>query len=247
MVLDSLALGPYDFGIAVNEPNFDRAIYLPRLPREYYQGDAVVHWTLPISHRRQGWLDERFHAAFRELMLHTAAREGLFSPTYCLMPDHLHLVWMGLRLDSDQLNGMAFLRTHLEPNLAPQKFQHQAHDHVLKEKERRPNAFARACHYILENPLQAGLVKLANQWPFSGAVVSGYPTMHPLEDNFWPRFWKLYAQAKRPNAGTILRPLIRCSRRKKAHFSFPTSSRRKIRASLRRLLRSYRRLCRLTQ
>ena len=65
----------------------DRRFFLPRLPREYYQGDAVVHWTLPISHRRQGWLDERFHAAFRELMLHTAAREGLFCPTYCLMPD----------------------------------------------------------------------------------------------------------------------------------------------------------------
>jgi len=60
----------------MNEPNFNRAFYLPRLPREYYQGDAVVHWTLPIAHRRQGWLDEPFHAAFRELLLHTAARKG---------------------------------------------------------------------------------------------------------------------------------------------------------------------------
>jgi REP element-mobilizing transposase RayT len=203
MGLDSLALGTYDFGVAVNEPNFNRAIYLPRLPREYYQGDAVVHWTLPISHRRQGWLDEALQAAFHELMLHTAAREGLSCPTYCLMPDHLHLVWMGLRLDSDQLNGMACLRT------APQKFQHQAHDHVLKEKARRHNVFARACHYILENPLQAGLVKHPNEWPFSGAVVAGYPTLHPLQDDFWPRFWKLHAQAKRPDAGTIRHPLIR--------------------------------------
>ena len=137
--------------VAVNEPNFNRAFYLPRLPREYYQGDAVVHWTLPISHRRRGWLNERFQAAFRELMLHSAAREGLFCPTYCLMPDHLHLVWMGLRLDSDQLNGMAFLRTHLKPKLAPQKFQHQPHDHVLKEEERKRNAFAKVCFYIIDN------------------------------------------------------------------------------------------------
>jgi hypothetical protein len=115
--MDSLALDAYDFAIAVNEANLNRAFYLPRLPREYYQGDAVVHWTLPVSHRRRGWLDERFHSAFRELVLHTAAREGLFCPTYCLMPDHLHLVWTGLRLDSDQLNGTAFLRTHLEPKL----------------------------------------------------------------------------------------------------------------------------------
>ncbi len=191
------------------ETNLNRAFYLPRLPREYYQGDAVVHWTFSIVHQRQGWLGESFHAAFRELLLHAAVREGLFCPTYCLMPDHLHLVWMGLRLDSDQRNGMAFLRTHLEPKLAPQKFQHQAHDHVLKEEERRSNAFARVCHYILDNPRVAELAKLPEEWAFSGAVVPGYPTLHPLQDNFWPKFWKLYAQAKHPDAGKIVHPPIR--------------------------------------
>ena len=49
MALDSLTRGKYDFGAIMNEPNINRAFYLPRLPREYYQGDAVVHWTLPIS------------------------------------------------------------------------------------------------------------------------------------------------------------------------------------------------------
>jgi REP element-mobilizing transposase RayT len=190
----------------MNEPDFTRAFYLPRLPREYYQGDAMVHWTLAIAHRRSGWLDEPFHTAFRELLLHAAAREGLFCPTYCLMPDHLHLVWMGLRLDSDQLNGMAFLRTHLGPKLTPQKFQHQTHDHVLKEEERQRNAFVRVCHYILDNPRMAELAPTPAEWPFSAAVVPGYPTLHPLQDGFWPKFWKLYVQAKHPDAGNIVRP-----------------------------------------
>jgi putative transposase len=52
------------------------------------------------------------------------------------MLDHLHLVWMSLRLDTDQLNGMTFLRTHLEPALKPVKFQPQAQDNVLREQER---------------------------------------------------------------------------------------------------------------
>jgi REP element-mobilizing transposase RayT len=190
----------------MNEPDLNRAFYLLRLPREYYQGDAVVHWTLAIAHRRSGWLNEPFHTAFRELLLHAAAREGLFCPTYCLMPDHLHLVWMGLRLDSDQLNGMAFLRTHLGPKLAPQKFQHQAHDHVLKEEERRRNVFVRVCHYILDNPRVADPAPLPTEWPFSGAIVPGYPTLHPLQDGFWPKFWKLYVQAKHPDAGNIVHP-----------------------------------------
>src|SRR5215468_5508788 len=107
--------------------------FLPRLPREYYQGDAVVHWTLTMFDRATGWLGDSFHNRFRELMLHAAAREGLFCPTYCLMPDHLHLIWMGLQLKTDQRNGMAFLRTYLGPGLAPAKFQRQAHDRVLRE------------------------------------------------------------------------------------------------------------------
>jgi putative transposase len=124
------------------------------------------------------------------------------------MPDHLHLVWMGLRLDSGQRNGMAFLRTHLKPKLASVKFQNQAYDHVLKENERHHNAFARVCNYILENPLRAELVKHPVDWKFSGAVVPGYPTLHPLKEDFWDTFWKFYAQMKRPDAGNILRPPI---------------------------------------
>jgi hypothetical protein len=179
----------------------NRAFFLPRLPREYYQGDAVVHWTLPIALRQTGWLGERFHAAFREQVLHAAAREGLFCPTYCLLPDHLHLVWMGLRVDSDQLNGMAFLRTQLKPILLPHRFQHQAHDHVLKEAEQRREAFARVCFYVIDNARAAKLGEHPKLWPFAGAVVPGYPALHPLNEDFWLKFWKLYAQTKHPDAG----------------------------------------------
>jgi putative transposase len=190
----------------MNDPRLDRDFFLPRLSRERYQGDAVVHWTCPIAHRKEGSLNESFHSAFREMMLHASVREGLFCPTYCLMPDHLLLVWMGLRLDSDQLNGMAFLRRYLEPKLSPAKFQHQPHDNVLKEKERGRDAFIRTCNYILQNPTRAELTKQLDEWPYFGAVIPGYPNLHPLKEDFWPLFWKLYAKAKSPDAGKLLRP-----------------------------------------
>src|SRR5437870_940710 len=59
----------------------DFSHFLPRLRREFYQADAVVFWTMPLSHRAQGWLDDRFHAGFREMMLHTAAREVMHDKT----------------------------------------------------------------------------------------------------------------------------------------------------------------------
>ncbi len=160
----------------------NRSFYLPRLPSEYYRGDAMVHWTLAIAHRATGWLDESFHARFREIMLHAAAQEGFFCPVYCLMPDHLHLVWMGLRLRTDQRKGMKFLREHLGPALLPHKFQHQAHDHVLREPDRERAAFAAVCHYILNNPIRAELILPRERWPCCGAVVPGYPTLHPLKE-----------------------------------------------------------------
>ncbi len=180
--------------------------YLPRLPREHYQGDAAVHWTLTTYDRAALPLDVALHLRFRELLLHAQVREGLLCPAYCLMPDHLHLVWLGLRHDADQLHGMAFLRTHLEPLLAPARFQPQAHDHVLGDEERRRNAFARACAYILLNPLRAGLVTRPEDWAYCGCVVPGYPKLHPNEASFWEKFWRLYLKQRTPDAGDLQRP-----------------------------------------
>ncbi|MBW8864948.1 MAG: hypothetical protein JF609_08510 [Verrucomicrobia bacterium] len=184
----------------------NRDFYLQRLPREYYQADAVVHWTMPVAMRGTGWLTDAFHAGFREVMLHAAAREGVFCPTYCLMPDHIHLVWMGMRRDTDQKNGMKFLREHLGLKLRPHQFQHQAHDHVLRAEQRKRNAFAKVCFYIIDNARKEGLVQHPSEWRFCGAIIPGYPAMHPLENDYWPKFWKIYHENLAADAGKIIRP-----------------------------------------
>lgn len=184
----------------------NRSFYLQRLPREYYQADAVVHWTMPTANRSTGWLSDAFHDLFREIMLHAAAREGLFCPTYCLMPDHIHLVWMGIRRESDQKNGMKFLREHLASKLRPHCFQHQAHDHVLRAEQLKRNAFAKVCFYIIDNARKEGLAAHPKEWRFCGAIIPGYPAMHPLDQDFWSKFWKLYSSTISPDAGTITRP-----------------------------------------
>jgi REP element-mobilizing transposase RayT len=177
--------------------SYDRKGNLPRLERHRYQGLAVVFWTNTLEARARGWLTPTFHAIFREMLLHAAARERLICPVYCLMPDHLHLVWMGLRCESDQLNAMKFLRTHLEKALGEgREWQHQPHDHVLREEERKRNAFARFCFYTLANPVRDKLVGQERDWPYLGSVVPGYPALHPLAEDFWEIFWKLYVDER---------------------------------------------------
>ena len=175
----------------------DFSHYLPRLKREFYQADAVVFWTMPIHLRQKGRLDERFHASFMQMMLHSAAREGLLCPAYCLMPDHIHFVWMGLRVDTDQRNGIKFLRAQPGPFLKPAKFQRQAHDHVLKPEERHRQAFRIACaEYVLLNPLKAKLVKKPDEWAYAGAIIPGYPRVNPFNSDFWPWFWRHYYELR---------------------------------------------------
>ncbi len=167
--------------------------YLPRLHRALYQADAVVLWTMPMANRAAGWLDDRFHAAFREMMLHAAMREGLLCPAYCLMPDHVHLVWMGLRPESDQRNAMKFLRAHLSRHLRGCAFQHQAHDRVFRRSERHSTGIAAGCsEYVLLNPVRGGLVSESKAWPYLGAIVPGYPSLNPMDPGYWEWFWERY-------------------------------------------------------
>jgi putative transposase len=179
---------------------------LPRLPPEYYLGDAVVFWTFTTFDRRTGWLNDKFHTTFRELMLHTLIREKLLCPIYCLMPDHLHFIWMGCSPPTNQKKAIAFFRTHLEPQLKPAKFQTQAHDHVLRVQDRRKNAFTKICNYIAENPVRAGLAITTETWSYTNCLIPGYPKLHPFVSGFWDKFWKIYHRLKDPAASQITKP-----------------------------------------
>jgi putative transposase len=204
-----------------------------------------VFWSHALEGRSTGWLDETFHRDFRELLAHAGAKYQIACPAYCLMPDHFHLVWIGLRATSDQLNATQFLRKQINRlltgeglvdrrNLAKEfrspaceggaviasstrfgsmpatasqpslrrvarrsfNLQHQAHDHVLTAEERKRNAFAKTCFYILQDPQRANLVREPWSWPFCGALFPGYPSLWPFDQGYWPLFWKLYLRAR---------------------------------------------------
>ena len=182
--------------------------HLPRLAPEFYRGFAVVLWTTTLEGRATGWLNDHFHLHFRELLLHAAARQGLFIPIYVLMPDHLHMVWMGMRVRTDQLLAVRFLRKQLAVELARRsptgvefELQKQSHDSVLREEDRRRGAFERACFYVLDNPRRKCLVEHPRDWPYLGALVPGYPWMHPLAEDFWEQFWKTHLQEREAGPG----------------------------------------------
>jgi REP element-mobilizing transposase RayT len=166
--------------------------HLRRLDASHYRGHAVIHWSMTMDERREGWLNGLFYYRFRELLTHTAFRYGVASPVFCLMPDHIHLLWMGLFGNSNQLLAMKHLRKSANESLRRIgfKLQDQAYDHLLREDEKQERAFREVCEYIARNPERAGLVKQDGfrEYPFTGCLVPGYPQLRPFEPTFWDEF-----------------------------------------------------------
>jgi REP element-mobilizing transposase RayT len=174
--------------------------YLKRLPAAYYRGHAYIHWSMSIDKRKKGWLDNDFHFKFREILTHTMFRYGLTCPIYCCMPDHIHLLWIGLSEDSDQRIGAKYLRKHLNPILEKcnARFQKQPYEHVLREDEKAQEAFEQVVVYIARNPERAELVKPGchQDYPFMDCLIPGYPELHLWQNDFWNRFWRTHAHMR---------------------------------------------------
>lgn len=168
--------------------------WLPKLDPLHYRGHVVTFWTFVVNRRPTDWLNESFHASFREAMLHTCHRYRQQCAVYVLMPDHLHFLMLGVSEDSDQKRAISFLRSIVKPS--PHSWQVQPHDHVLREHERTRGAFQKTAHYILENPVRKQLVASASDWPYAGAVLPGYIRMNPFKPDFWVKFWKAYWECR---------------------------------------------------
>jgi len=157
----------------------DEHDYLRRLSPEYYRGPAYVHWSMAMDNRTSGWLSPTFHYKLREILTHTMFRYGLCCPIYCCMPDHLHLLWVGILDGSDQRNAVKFFRAQLNPILEKlgSRFQQQPYDHVLREDQRQRSAFENVVEYIARNPERAGLTPLDKfrEYEYTGCLVPGYP------------------------------------------------------------------------
>ena len=170
---------------------------LSRLERGCYRGQAYVHWTMTIQDRKTGWLVPIFYYKFRELLTHTAFRYSITCPIYCLMPDHMHLLWIGIDDKSDQLNAMKFLRKHLAIPLKSFgcELQHQPYDHVLGDDERLEASIHDLVEYIARNPERKQLVPVDGfrDYKYSGCLIPGYPELTLWQSDYWPRFWRTYS------------------------------------------------------
>ncbi len=152
---------------------------------------------MTIEDRKEGWLIPIFYYKLREILAHTTFRYGLCCPLFCLMPDHMHFLWIGILSGSDQRTACKYFRKHTNAVLEKLGFllQKQPFDHVLTESERERGAFEAIAEYIARNPERSNLVPMDSfaTYPYTSCLVPGYPELSPWQSDYWERFWRAYA------------------------------------------------------
>jgi REP-associated tyrosine transposase len=101
----------------------------------------------------------------------TGSEEQFALIAYCFMPDHVHLAVEG-RADNSDLRRFVKLAKQRVAYVARRQFAIPAiWQSGYYERVVRAHGMANVVRYILDNPVQAGLVQRREQYPFSGSFL----------------------------------------------------------------------------
>ena len=155
---------------------------VPRPPRIVVPG-GVYHVLARGNHREPIFLDDRDHERFLSLLAHETRRRAWICRTYCLMPNHFHLL---LELRKPNLSaGMHTLlgiyarwfnsRRDLDGHLFARRFRSisiETDAHLLQ-----------AARYVVLNPVRASLCDRAEEWRWSSyaATLGLRPLPRPVD------------------------------------------------------------------
>jgi putative transposase len=135
-------------------------LVVPRLPH---------HVTQRGNRRQQTFFHDEDYAAYVELMAEWCGQRGVEVWAYCLMPNHVHLIAVprsqhGLRRAIGEAHRRYTRRINFREKWRGYLWQGRFASFVIDE----PYLLA-AARYVELNPVRAGLVADAGQWPFSSA------------------------------------------------------------------------------
>jgi putative transposase len=142
----------------------------PRLER-IFATDPLYFVTF-CTHERQRFLaKDELHTAFVLFAKRAECNSNVAVGRYVIMPDHVHLFVRGdynFRLGQwigalKQALAKAATLSRAEGQIWEEGF----FDHVLRSNE----SYSQKWNYVRENPVRAGLVKSAADWPYQGEIV----------------------------------------------------------------------------
>jgi REP element-mobilizing transposase RayT len=142
-------------------PRLDRVI--PRNP---------VFFVTACTYRRRSLLaNDPVATTFLKFAQRAYSDYNIAVGRYVIMPDHIHLFVCGPN-DFELGKWMGMLKQYLAKSVvrAPTGdpvWQRRFFDHVLRSEE----SYGQKWNYVRENPVRAGLVTNADDWPYAGEII----------------------------------------------------------------------------
>jgi REP element-mobilizing transposase RayT len=153
----------------------------PRMPGFDYVGGYAYHVTVVTHDRRPLLMDENATLTVEDLR--RAAEVTAFELlVFCVMPDHVHALVLGLDEDANllryvqrfkQLSGFRLAKTAKKPI-----WQQSFYDHALRHHE----DVLHVARYIFGNPVEAGLITPDEEWPYSGGTLFAKNERYLVDD-----------------------------------------------------------------
>ena len=145
--------------------------HLRRLERVWI--DHPIYFVTTCTERRVPILAcEQAAAILNKEWRDARSRHGWAVGRYVIMPDHVHF-FCSAELEAKPLSiFMGFWKEwtskeiKAEMRLPGSVWQEEFFDHVLRSAE----SYSEKWNYVRENPVRAGLVKNADEWPWQGEI-----------------------------------------------------------------------------
>jgi putative transposase len=148
-------------------------------PRNEEAG-AIYHVMARRVDRRRMFVDDSDYETYTRLMAKVTQRKGWHLLSFCLMPNHVHL--MVETPDTNLGDGMRNLQSQYA--LAFNK-RHCRQGTLFESRFKSPKikteaAFIRLVGYIAVNPVAAALCKRARDWPWGSDAMVAPPKIPPV-------------------------------------------------------------------
>jgi REP element-mobilizing transposase RayT len=142
----------------------------PRLDR-VVPNNPVFFITACTYRQRTGLATGTVKDAFVNFAQRTYSEHNIAVGRYVIMPDHIHLFVCGPN-DFELGRWLGMLKQCLAKKIvripsADPVWQRRFFDHVLRSDE----SYSQKWNYVRDNPVRAGLVTNADDWPYAGEII----------------------------------------------------------------------------
>ena len=136
-----------------------------------YTGPQRYFLTLCTFERHRHFVSRMIVSSVHQQFMRTATRFEFAILAYCFMPDHLHLLAEGVGEHSDLPAFVALAKQRAafvtRVTLPTHLWQKGYFERVLRDDDDTFNV----ARYVVQNPLRAGLVRSAADYPFMGSSI----------------------------------------------------------------------------